>query len=159
MARKRRWASERSIDSGRSTTVDSSRAYHSTWCSSSTAQHTSRKKAHLHPPHESTMYVNVSEMSSLFLPIPGYSRVLPGLLIPVTDTSSPSYSLGIGAPGTQVPGYSSDQTFEVRGTATHHPSSQVPWGHYFVRHRPGNLFHNENTVSCLSPFPPVLTNT
>ena len=36
----------------------------------------------------------------------GYSRVLPGLLVPVTGTSSTSYSPSIWAPGSRVPGYS-----------------------------------------------------
>ena len=40
-----------------------------------------------------------------FYELPGYSRVLPGLLIPVTGTSKTSYSSSIWAPGTRVLGY------------------------------------------------------
>ena len=40
-----------------------------------------------------------------FYQLPGYSRALPGLLIPFTGTSNISYSPSIWVPGTRVPGY------------------------------------------------------
>ena len=80
-----------------------------------------------------------------FCQLPGYSRVLPGLIIPVTGTSNTLYSTSIWAPGTRW------FTLEYPGMTPHHPLNHVPWvvfGIYFPR----NPFQNENAVSqCLTP--------
>ena len=54
---------------------------------------------------------------------PGYSRVIPDLLIPVTGTSNTILAkyLGPGYPG------ASQFTLEIPGIATYHPLNHVPW--------------------------------
>ena len=68
-------------------------------------QYVSHTSKYVRVPTRIILHVSILEMLP-FYQLREYSRVLPGLLIPVTGTSNTSYSPCIWAPGTRVPGYS-----------------------------------------------------